>query len=989
MSCRDPLACHGGARRQALLDAANQPGARWNGLDYLDLSDDQRTLCVHFFGPVPEGLTPANICIAGGRRIRGIEAIAVEIHRSGDPELDDCLRITLDRPGDFSTYRICLVEADEGEGDADPCEDPHAEQGGGYGPAAGGGGKAGAGAGAAYGEAAAYSASAAYGANAGAVSSHAGHAKRKRAAGEDCCIPPQAPLKGIDPRFACLDFSFKVGCPSDLDCQPVDTCAPDLAPPPEISYLAKDYGTFRQLILDRLALIMPEWRERHVPDLNITLVELLAYVGDYLSYYQDAVATEAYLDTARQRISVRRHTRLVDYRLHEGVNARAWVTVETAADLEPLPANSLYFITGFPDIPAASGRIVRHEDLQYVARTDYEVFEPLVQPPDRPLQFYQAHSRIRFYTWGELECCLAKGATRATLWDEPPTTGEPPPPPPSPEGEPAPYGYASTPEKSAKPGKPSKSEQQDHAARPAYSPKSGYPSKKGKGYDQEPEPPPPPPRLLHLEPGDVLIFEEVIGPVTGNPADADPTRRHAVRLTSVTPAVDGLLGNRQVLEITWAPEDALPFTLCLSSRLPAPDCRRMDDVSIARGNVVLVDHGRTEREDLGPVESTDTFGPCGCDGSLAEWTSTPAPFRPELQYAPLTFAEPTPSASVPASRAVMQDERRALPAVWLTAYRPQDTTTATGLRWHSREDLLASSPDDRHFVAEMDDAGRAHLRFGDGDLGRLPPGGARFQSVSRTGNGPAGNVGRETISYLVIREGSLSADEVLPTNPLPARGGLEPEPIAEAKLLAPHAFRERLERAITGEDYGTLAGRTARVQRAVGELRWTGSWYEARVAVDPAETSDRDRVTLRAVAGALHRYRRMGHDLAVVQARYAPLDVALEICVCPRADRGHVKAALLDIFSNRRLRDGQRGLFHPDTLTFGDGVRLSTLVAAAKGVAGVDAVRVARCHRLDEPAGDELDTGVLSLGAMEIARLDNDPNFPEHGTLELMLRGGR
>ena len=70
---------------------------------------------------------------------------------------------------------------------------------------------------------------------------------------------------------------------------------------------------------------MPDWQERHVPDLGVTLVELLAYVGDYLSYYQDAVGTEAYLGTARQRISVRRHARLVDYQLHEGCNARAWV----------------------------------------------------------------------------------------------------------------------------------------------------------------------------------------------------------------------------------------------------------------------------------------------------------------------------------------------------------------------------------------------------------------------------------------------------------------------------------------------------------------------------------------------------------------------------------------------------------------------------------------------------------------------------------------
>ena len=78
-------------------------------------------------------------------------------------------------------------------------------------------------------------------------------------------------------------------------------------------------------MLDRLAVTLPAWTERHAPDIWITLVELLAYIGDDLSYYQDAVATEAYLKTARRRVSVRRHARLVDYRLHDGCNARAWV----------------------------------------------------------------------------------------------------------------------------------------------------------------------------------------------------------------------------------------------------------------------------------------------------------------------------------------------------------------------------------------------------------------------------------------------------------------------------------------------------------------------------------------------------------------------------------------------------------------------------------------------------------------------------------------
>ncbi len=92
----------------------------------------------------------------------------------------------------------------------------------------------------------------------------------------------------------------------------------------------------------------------------------------------------------------------------------------------------------------------------------------------------------------------------------------------------------------------------------------------------------------------------------------------------------------------------------------------------------------------------------------------------------------------------------------------------------------------------------------------------------------------------------------------------------------------------------------------------------------------------------LFRYRRMGHDLAVAEARYVPLDVALEICVLPHFTRGHVKAELLKVFGNRRLADGRTGFFHPDNLSFGDGIYLSQLVAAAKSVEGVETVKVTR-----------------------------------------------
>ena len=122
------------------------------------------------------------------------------------------------------------------------------------------------------------------------------------------------PPAGFDPLLAAVDFSFKVDCPSDFDCAPTHAlpARADRAEP-DIDYLAKDYASFRQLMLDRLASLMPDWQRAHVRRPRLTLVELLAYVGDQLSYYQDAVATEAYLGTARRRISVRRHARLVDY----------------------------------------------------------------------------------------------------------------------------------------------------------------------------------------------------------------------------------------------------------------------------------------------------------------------------------------------------------------------------------------------------------------------------------------------------------------------------------------------------------------------------------------------------------------------------------------------------------------------------------------------------------------------------------------------------
>ena len=84
-------------------------------------------------------------------------------------------------------------------------------------------------------------------------------------------------------------------------------------------YLARDWRSLRQALLEYLLREASRRRPVHRrPDDHV--LELFAHVGDLLHYRLDRVATEAYLETARLRTSVRRHARLVDFRLGEAVS---------------------------------------------------------------------------------------------------------------------------------------------------------------------------------------------------------------------------------------------------------------------------------------------------------------------------------------------------------------------------------------------------------------------------------------------------------------------------------------------------------------------------------------------------------------------------------------------------------------------------------------------------------------------------------------------
>ncbi|MFN7949740.1 MAG: putative baseplate assembly protein [Blastocatellia bacterium] len=729
------------------------------------------------------------------------------------------------------------------------------------------------------------------------------------------------PPAGFDPILSAVDFSFKVACPSDFDCQSARVCPPEQQPQPDINYLAKDYAGFRQLMLDRMAALMPQWKERNAADVGIALIELLAYVGDYLSYQQDATATESYLGTARRRTSVRRHARLVDYTMHDGSNARAWVQVIAQPGVSNAKLKKVVNgrVTKLLTRTTAQPAVMQLNSPVYekALRERPQVFELM-----HDITLFAAHNEMKFYTWSALECCLPKGATRATL-------------------------------------------------------RGGFPN---------------------LKPGDVLILAEVRGPLTGEPEDADPTHRCAVRLTEVKQSFDPLFGpltsppnQKAVLltEITWHQDDALPFALCISAR---NGTALYENISVALGNIVLADHGLTiEAEELPPVPSPNpalTKVAAATDSRCAERTVTLTPprFRPSLRQSPLTHAAPFDPEKSPASaNATMRwSTDSLLPVIALTA------PAVNADEWQPKRDLISSHANATEFVVEIESDGQAFLRFGDNQSGARPESGTQFVATYRTGNGVVGNIGADSLAHLASNDAGIS-DQVIAgvRNPLPARGGLEPESIEQVRQNAPQAFRTQ-ERAVTPDDYAAVALRCSpEVQRAAATMRWTGSWRTVFLTIDRIGGREVDDSFETSIRQCLERFRMAGHDLEVDGPLYVPLEVEMIVCVKAGYLVSDVKAALLEVFSSRVLPDGRRGIFHPDNFTFGQPVFLSRLMAAAQAVAGVDSVEVTKFQRQGRDSDEAIKSGRLELGRLEIAQLDNDPNFRERGSFNLIMRGGR
>ena len=190
----------------------------------------------------------------------------------------------------------------------------------------------------------------------------------------------------IDPFFNSARFRFRLSCDDPFDCaasaaQP----EPQNEIPVVIDYLTKDFAGFRKALLDFIPTRLPAWTEQNEADLGMVIAELFAATADNLSYMQDRVANEAFLNTATQRRSVAGHLALIGYQMDNGASAFTWLQFRVNA---PQPLLAGFKVSNNPS--ASDDAVV--------------VFETLADA-----QLDPASNEMPIYDWGNANCCLPRG----------------------------------------------------------------------------------------------------------------------------------------------------------------------------------------------------------------------------------------------------------------------------------------------------------------------------------------------------------------------------------------------------------------------------------------------------------------------------------------------------------------------------------------------------------------------------------------------------
>ena len=84
---------------------------------------------------------------------------------------------------------------------------------------------------------------------------------------------------------------------------------------PPLDYTSRDYASIRNDLVTNIPFYVEEWTDHNASDLGITLLELVAFMGDVLHFYIDRKAENMFLPPSFSRDAVSKLLKLIDYEL--------------------------------------------------------------------------------------------------------------------------------------------------------------------------------------------------------------------------------------------------------------------------------------------------------------------------------------------------------------------------------------------------------------------------------------------------------------------------------------------------------------------------------------------------------------------------------------------------------------------------------------------------------------------------------------------------
>jgi hypothetical protein len=665
-----------------------------------------------------------------------------------------------------------------------------------------------------------------------------------------------------------------------------------------IGYRIGDYAQFRATM--HAALSSSEYaplarlRTRDPDDFTIGLIDALACSADVLTFYQERIANESYLRTAREPVSLQEMGKLIGYRLRPGLAAETWLAfaVETPPPPPPgLPAEPGNFVTGVPPTVALeAGLKVQSVPGPGEQPQAFETLEPLaearpawngmrpwladrVKPGNKDtfaylqgvrnnlragdaLVFlgdeYLANTNSNRWDFRILDSVELQPASDRTLvrWKRPLGSVSPfTSPAQDPQvhvlrkraagfGHNAPmWGSMSTSFRNNYPGshKPDKSlldqwpyftltpVEGNYIDLDAPLPEAGVGSyvvlaKGGFNYASAP-----PPAGTYVELYKVTNAAEVsraefaiaakLTRLQLDGANYATQFRPYVRETAVFAASERLeLAEYPVdtaIKGSMIPVAASADGLLPGRRLLVRGIREADGVTITVQATLLAAHpagqGRCQLELALPLPAALVRA------SVVVYANVAPASHGE------TVAEVLGSGS--AATAFQRFELKHQPLTWLAAANELGAAAALTVRvndvaWRELPTLFGAAPTQRAFVLERDERGRMIAVFGDGVRGaRLPSGVNNVRATYRKGLGAQGNVGPDKLTQLMSRPLGLKSV----SNPLPATGGNDPEPVEAARASMPLATRT-LGRAVSLLDYEDFARAFSGIAKARAQV---------------------------------------------------------------------------------------------------------------------------------------------------------------------------